>query len=73
MAIESASPIEPGALAAAVKPVFRDFPRAHFHFVAALPRNDNGKIQRYVLKQQLMSGAMSPGRTGEQAAAIPHG
>lgn len=57
VAIETPRPIPQEALAAAIAPVFKDFPRAHFHFVADLPRNHNGKIQRFVLKQALMGTA----------------
>jgi phenylacetate-coenzyme A ligase PaaK-like adenylate-forming protein len=43
----------------AMPPVFR---RVHFHFVDSLPRNETGKIQRLLLKQQL-----EVANTGEKA------
>jgi acyl-coenzyme A synthetase/AMP-(fatty) acid ligase len=30
------------------------FPRVHFHQIDALPRNDRGKLQRFVLKQMIL-------------------
>ncbi len=32
----------------------KDFPKVHFHQVDVLPRNDRGKMQRFVLKQRIL-------------------
>ncbi|MFI4975201.1 MAG: class I adenylate-forming enzyme family protein [Caulobacterales bacterium] len=51
---EGARPEEPDlrALVAAELP---RFPRVHFHVIEALPRNDRGKLQRFILKQRILA------------------
>ena len=55
VAIQSRRSIAPDELKAVAQGVLGVFPRLHFHFVDTLPRNQMGKIQRLVLKQQLLA------------------
>lgn len=52
--LETAQPIDAARLEAAAQAHLRGFPHARFHFLAALPRNAAGKIERYKLKQRLI-------------------
>ena len=54
MAIETRRPIEGELLRRAVQETLKGFPRAHIHFVEAMPRNDMGKVVRRALKQILI-------------------
>lgn len=44
--VESVSPVEPDLLASALRESLHGFPRAQVHYVAALPRNEMGKVMR---------------------------
>jgi len=55
VAIETARPIDQTRLADALGRELQGAPIAHVHFIAALPRNDMGKIQRDVLKKSAAS------------------
>ncbi|MFI4975200.1 MAG: class I adenylate-forming enzyme family protein [Caulobacterales bacterium] len=46
-------PVE--ALKALVAAELMHFPKVHFHVVDTLPRNDRGKLQRFVLKQRILA------------------
>ena len=52
--IEAAVPLEEARLRAAADAHLRGFPRAHFHFVGALPRNAMGKIERLTLRRRII-------------------
>ena len=60
--IQTKVAIEPPALKTAIAKALYGFPRAHVHFVEAMPRNHMGKVLRLSLKQQLMAagGAVTP-------------
>jgi acyl-coenzyme A synthetase/AMP-(fatty) acid ligase len=53
VAIESQQPIDLDRLVALLGSMLPNPFRAQVYFVDALPRNDMGKVQRYVLKHQL--------------------
>jgi len=55
VAIETGRPIDQTRLADALGHELQGAPIAHVHFIAALPRNDMGKIQRDVLKKSAAS------------------
>jgi len=53
--IETPAPIDPALLKDAAKRCLGGFGAIHFHFLAGLPRNEMGKVQRLKLRQQLKS------------------
>jgi acyl-CoA synthetase (AMP-forming)/AMP-acid ligase II len=54
VALETEGPVDRDLLASALGDALPGVPRARVHTVAALPRNDMGKIQRDVLRRQLL-------------------
>jgi acyl-CoA synthetase (AMP-forming)/AMP-acid ligase II len=56
VAIQSSRSIDRAELAAAWNSAIRNCPQPQFHIVAALPRNEAGKIQRSVLREQILAG-----------------
>ncbi len=71
VALQSPEPIPEERLTPALQAVLWGFPRAHVHFVEALPRNHMGKVQRLRLKQMLM--ARERGATATPLPAAPGG
>jgi acyl-CoA synthetase (AMP-forming)/AMP-acid ligase II len=57
IAIQSRRPIGRDELAGALRGHLPRFTRADVHFVAALPRNAAGKVDRRALRRQIMSAA----------------
>ncbi|MFI4934285.1 MAG: class I adenylate-forming enzyme family protein [Caulobacterales bacterium] len=55
VAIQARAPITRDQLTELAKTELKVFPRVHFHFVEALPRNDRGKLLRFALRQQILA------------------
>ena len=53
--VETPTPIDSERLIAAINQELRGFPRAHVHFVAALPRNEMGKVLRQAVRAQAIT------------------
>ena len=58
--IQTRTPIAPDTLKAAIDKILYGFPRAHVHFVEALPRNHMGKVLRLQLKADLIARGVTP-------------
>jgi acyl-coenzyme A synthetase/AMP-(fatty) acid ligase len=58
VAIESPRPIGEDVLTNAWRSTVPDGPLPRFHLVAALPRNEAGKVQRQVLRERVRTGAL---------------
>jgi acyl-CoA synthetase (AMP-forming)/AMP-acid ligase II len=54
--VETPTPIEPERLNAAINQELRGFHRAHVHYVAALPRNEMGKVLRQEIRAKVTAG-----------------
>ena len=52
--LETAEPIDEATLRQAAFAHLSRFPSARFHFLVPFPRNDMGKIERFMLKQRLI-------------------
>jgi acyl-coenzyme A synthetase/AMP-(fatty) acid ligase len=52
--IETATPIEPKRLNAALSAEIQGFPSARVHFVRSMPRNVMGKVMRLALREQVL-------------------
>jgi acyl-coenzyme A synthetase/AMP-(fatty) acid ligase len=50
--VETPTSIDSERLIAAISQELRGFPRAHVHYVAALPRNEMGKVLRQAVRAQ---------------------
>ena len=55
--VETPTPIDSERLIAAINQELRGFPQAHVHFVAALPRNQMGKVSRQVVRAQAIAAS----------------
>lgn len=53
--VETPTPIDAATLRAAAAEHLAAFATIHFHFVAALPRNHMGKVERFKLRQTLVT------------------
>ena len=53
--IEAPTPIDSERLTAAINQEFRGFYRAHVHYVAALPRNQMGKVLRQAVRAKVIA------------------
>jgi acyl-coenzyme A synthetase/AMP-(fatty) acid ligase len=54
VAVEAPAPIDTSRLAAVLADHIHGFATARVHFVAAMPRNAMGKVQRLALRDQLL-------------------
>ncbi|MDR3512407.1 MAG: fatty acid--CoA ligase family protein [Caulobacteraceae bacterium] len=53
--VETAAPIDEARLREAARAIPRGFPEARFHFIARLPRNHMGKVERFKLQKRLIA------------------
>jgi acyl-coenzyme A synthetase/AMP-(fatty) acid ligase len=51
--IEAPAPLEPAALAAALRAELPEFARVRVHYTPALPRNEMGKLVRRAVAERL--------------------
>ena len=61
LVIEAPAPLDPAALADVLRAELSGFPGVHVHYVAALPRNANGKVLRQDVTLQLLAGRTATG------------
>jgi acyl-CoA synthetase (AMP-forming)/AMP-acid ligase II len=60
VAIETPTAIDSERLIAAINQELRGFQRARFHFVAALPRNEMGKVLRQAVRAKIIASQPPP-------------
>jgi acyl-coenzyme A synthetase/AMP-(fatty) acid ligase len=56
LAIQTQASIPREQLEALALSAFSSFSKVHFHIVADLPRNDRGKLQRFLVRQRFLGG-----------------